>query len=174
MRPVVLLTGFALLLGACYTPPAYVVPTEPPTPTTVPANATAAAALQNPPTATQIALVAGTSIAASPMRITDASVDPENMANSAVTLMNTGSAVVDLSGWMLLVANYRVLLPTTQYMSVAPGSSMIVHLSGSPTPTNGQNVYVGLGAVSNTPRANADRTVLLTPDGDVASTYPPE
>jgi hypothetical protein len=161
----------AVVLGGCYSPPAYVVPTEPPTTTPVPANATAVAALQNGPTATQVAASAATSIAASTVHITDASLDPGNVGNSAVTLMNAGGANVDLGGWVLLVQNYRVTLPTTNYMTVGPGSSLIVHLSTSQTPTNGQNVYVGLGSVDNTPRANPDQIVLLNPSGQVQSTY---
>jgi hypothetical protein len=137
----------------------------------VPANATAVAALQTGPTATQAAAVAATSMAASTMHITDASLDPGNVSNSAVTLMNVGSANVDLGNWVLLVQNYRVTLPATNYMTVAPGSSMIVHLATSQTPTNGQNVYVGLGSLDNTPRANPDQIVLLNPSGQVQSTY---
>jgi hypothetical protein len=142
-------------------------------PTAVPANATALAALQAGPAATQNAIAAATSVAASPVHISDASVDPANAAASSVTLTNASSAVVDLGGWMLLVLNYRVTLPKTQYMSVAAGNSMIVHLGNSQTPPNGQNIYVGLGAVDSTPRVDADRIVLLTPQAQVASTYPP-
>jgi hypothetical protein len=159
----------ALVLVGCYTPPTYVVPTEVATPT--PANATAIAALQSGPTATQVASVAATSMAASTVHITDASFDPGNASNSAVTLTNAGSGNVDLGGWTLLVANYRVTLPKTNYMTIAAGNSLIVHLATSQTPTNGQNVYVGLGAVDNTPRANPDQIVLLDPGGQVASTY---
>jgi len=72
---------------------------------------------------------------------------------------------------VLLVSNYRVTLPSTNYMTVAPGSSLIVHLATSQTPTNGQNVYVGLGSLDSTPRANPDQIVLLDPNGQVASTY---
>jgi hypothetical protein len=160
------------LIAGCYQPPTYVVPTEVPTPT--PVRATAVAALQSGPTATQVAVVAATTVAASPMRIVNVSLDPENAANSAVSVLNIGGAVVDLSGWTLLVQNYRVELPTTQYMSVSPGSTMIVHMSSSNTPTSGQNVYVGLGAMQSTPRVDGDRTVLLDPKGQVASVYPPE
>jgi hypothetical protein len=148
-----------------------VVPTEVPTPTLAPANATAIAALQNGPTATQIAVSAATSTAASPVHITDASVDPGNAANSSVTLTNGSSANVDLGGWLLLVSNYRLTLPTTNYMTVAPGSSLTVHLASSQTPTSGQNVYVGLGSLDNTPRANPNQIVLLNPNGEIASTY---
>jgi hypothetical protein len=166
------LAFLGVVLGGCYSPPAYVVPTDPPTSTPTSANATAVAALQTGPTATQVASTAATSIAASTVHITNASLDPGDVSNSSVTLMNGGSANVDLSGWVLLVQNYRVTLPTTNYMTVAPGSSLIVHLATSQTPTNGQNVYVGLGSLDSTPRANPNQIVLLNPSGQVQSMYP--
>jgi hypothetical protein len=165
-----LAAGFAASTLVSCQPPAYVVPTSPPSPTS--ANATLVASLQTGPTATNIAIAEATSIAASPVRITSASLDPQDYANSAVTIANISSANVDLSGWTLLVANYKVTLPTTDYMTVGPGSMLIVHLSSSATPTQGQNVYVGLGALQNTPRANPDQVVLMDPHGQVASIYP--
>jgi hypothetical protein len=167
-RTVAALLGLACL-SACYTPPTYVVPTEVPTPTA--ANATPIAALQSGPTATQAAVSVATSIATSPVHITDASFDPANVYDSAITLSNGGTSNVDLGGWVLLVSNYRVTLPKTEYMTVVPGHSLIVHLSQSPTPTSGQNIYVGLGALDNTQRANPDQIVLINADGHVASTY---
>jgi lamin tail-like protein len=156
-------------VSACYTPPTYVVPTEVPTPTA--ANPTAIAALQSGPTATQAAVSVATSVATSPVHITDASFDPANVYDSAITLSNGSSTNVDVGDWVLLVSNYRVTLPKTDYMTIAPGHSLIVHLSQSATPTSGQNVYVGLGALDSSPRVNADQIVLLNSDGHVASTY---
>lgn len=170
MRPIVGALTLASLLSACGQPPPYVAPTAPPTPTSV--AATAVAALQTGPAATQVAVAAATSVTASTMRISDASFDPENVANTAVTVANMGQAPVDLGGWTLLVANYRVELPATKYMTVAPGNALIVHLSSSATPTSGQNVYVGEGALQSTPRVDADRIVLLDPQRQVASVYP--
>jgi hypothetical protein len=171
-RALVLALPTALLV-ACYQPPAYVVPTNVPTPTTVPANATIVAALQTGPTATNVAVAAATSIAVSPMRILSTSMDPQDVANSAVTVMNVSQAQVDMSGWMLLVNNYKVTLPATQYMMVAAGSTLNIHLGDSPTAASGKDVYVGLGALQSTPRVDADRTVLLDSQGHVASIYPP-
>lgn len=172
MRVIVVTAAALLATTACYQPPAYVVPTSPPTPTPVPANATAVSALQSGPTATQVAVAVGTTIADSPIQITNASIDPQDVSNSAVTLANSGSAPVDLSGWVLLVQNYKVTIPTTQYMTVVPGNTLTLHLGTSPTPPNGQTVYVGLGSLQNTPRVDAERVVLLNPQGQVASTYP--
>ena len=111
-----------------------------------------------------------TSVSASTVHITEASFDPGNAANSAVALTNAGGASVDLGGWVPLVANYRVTLPTTSYMTIAPGSSLMVHPATSQTPTSGENVYVGLGSLDNTPRANPDQIVLVNASGQVAST----
>ena len=162
-----------VLLTACYQPPVYVVPTEPPTVTPVPANATALAAVVTGPSATQIAIGAATSIAASPITITNASVDPSDASNSAVTLFNTSQGPVDLSGWTLLVANYRVTLPTTQYMTVAAGNTVVLHLATSPSVATGKDIYVGLGSLDSTPRANPNQVVLFDKQGSVASVYPP-
>jgi hypothetical protein len=115
--------------------------------------------------------ISATTIAASPIKITDASLDPGNVANSSVTLTNSGSTNVDVGGWVMLVQNYRVTLPKTEYMTIGPGGSLIVHLATSQTPTNGQNVYVGLGSIDNTPRADPDQIVLLDAQGQVASTF---
>ena len=84
--------------------------------------ATAIAALSNGPTATPVAVAAATSIAASTIQITDASVNPSNVAASAITLSNSGGAAVDMGGWVLLVANYRVTLPKTDYMMLVPAA----------------------------------------------------
>jgi hypothetical protein len=163
--------GMVTFVTGCYQPPTYVTPTDVPSPT--PIHATAVAAVQSGPTATQIAVAAATSIAASPVRIVDASFDPANVANTSVSVLNIGTGPVDLSNWVLLVANYRVTMPATDYMTVSPGRTMIVHVSSSETPTQGQNVYVGLGALQNTPRVDPDRIVLLEPTGQVASVYSP-
>ena len=50
-------------------------------------------------------------------------------------------------GWVLLVSNYRVTRPTTNYMTMARDGSRIVHLATSQTPTNGQNMYVRSGSL---------------------------
>jgi hypothetical protein len=79
-----------------------------------------------------------------------------------------------MSGWILLVSNYRVTIPTTQYNTVAGGHQITFYLSSSQTPTSGQNVYVGLESLQNVSRVDSDRTVLINPQGQVASTYPPQ
>src|SRR5690242_3473390 len=120
------LFGVGLLVTGCYSPPpAPPPPTAAPTPT--PIRATAVAGLQSGPAATQAAIAAATSIAVSPVRIAEASFNPENAASSAVTLENIGTQNVDLGGWVLLVDTYRVTLPQTDYMTVVPGDSLIVH-----------------------------------------------
>ena len=171
MRRVVLaLVSLAFVLTGCYTPPTFVVPTEPPTTTPVAGQRhgrRGAPELDHrphrSPSRRRPRLPRRPCTSRTPASIL------RNASNSSVTLTNGGSSNVDLGGWTLLVANYRVALPKTNYMTVAPGSSLIVHLATSQTPTNGQNVYVGLGSLDNTPRANPDQIVLLDPNGQVAS-----
>jgi hypothetical protein len=164
------LFGALAAVAGCYQPPAYVVPTSPPTAT--PFHAEAIATLSSGPPATQIAASVATSVTASPVSIVETSLDPGNVANSSVTVSNTSDKPVDMSGWILLVQNYRVTIPTSQYMTIAGGHQMTIYLNSSPTPTNGQNVYVGLESIQNVPRVDSDRTVLINPQGQVASTYP--
>ncbi len=170
MRTLAFVVVVSLTLGGCAAPVAPAPPTPLPTPT--PIHAEAVAALQTGPAATQVAVAAATSIAASTVFITDASFDPSNVYQSAVTIANYGTSAVDLGGWRLLISNYRVTLPKTEYMTLVPGHPMTVHLTSSPTPTSGQNVYVGMEAIDSTPRVNESDIVLLNADGDVASTYP--
>jgi hypothetical protein len=171
MWRLLLLAGGALpLVLSCGPPPAAPAP---PTAvaTATPVHATAVAAVQTGPVATTLAQTAATSIALSPMEIVEASFDPANVGNTSVTLVNKSQAPVDVSGWKLFVGGYRVTLPSTSFMTAVPGTPMIVHLTSSPTPTSGQNVYVGLENVDAFGRPDEDRILLTTPDGQVASSY---
>ena len=75
----------------------------------------------------------------------------------------------------MLVGTYRITVPTTDYMPVAPASNKIVHLFvhllSSSTPTSGDNIYLGVGSVkAGTGIATAgDRIVLLNSNGEVAT-----
>jgi hypothetical protein len=80
----------------------------------------AVSVLQNGPTATQVAAVAATSIAASPMRIVDANLNQANVGNSAVTVSNISQEPVDLGRGMLLVNNYKVTLPKNELRDRPP------------------------------------------------------
>jgi len=163
-----------ILAAACAPapPPPTPAPAKPAaTPTSV--NASLIATVQSSPAGTAIVIAAGTTIALSPVQIASAKVDEANFENSEVTLHNSGTQPIDLSNWALLVGTYRITFPTTNYMTLAPGSNKIVHLSSSSTPTSGDNIYLGVGSVkAGTGIATAgDRIVLLNQNGEVASTY---
>ena len=108
-----------------------------------------------------------------PFRFPDATVDERNFENSS-SRCTIAAQPVDLSGWVILVGSYRVKFPTTDYMTLAPSSNKIVHLSSSNSPVTGDNLYLGMGAVSTGTGAltSGDKVVLVDPDGKVASTYP--
>jgi hypothetical protein len=108
------------------------------------------------------------------LTITAVTRDDATGDNAAVTLLNRGPEPVDLSGWMLLVSGYRATFPTTSYMTVSPGSSKIVHLTSSPEPATGDNIYIGYGAVDAGGLGATDAVVLLDTYGHVASVYPPQ
>ena len=136
-----------LLLAACAPPPPAPTPAPPqPTPTSVHADVIATYA--SSPAATAVVVAAATSVAASTVQISEATVDTGNFENSSITLHNSGTQPVDLSGWVILVGSYRVKFPTNDYMTLAPASSKIVHLSSSNDPVSGDNLYLGMGAVS--------------------------
>ena len=126
------------------------------------------------PAATAAVVAAATSVATSTVQISEASVDPGDFEGSSITLHNNGTQPVDLSGWVILVGSYRVKFPTNDYMTLAPASSKIVHLSSSNDPVSGDNLYLGMGAVSvgTGGMTSGDKIVLVNSDGKVASTYP--
>jgi len=163
-----------LLLAACAPAPA--VPTPAPAqPTATPFHADAIATYASSPAATAAVVAAATSVAVSPVQISEATVDPGNFENSSITLHNSGTQPVDLSGWVILVGSYRVKFPTNDYMTLEPAHSKIVHLSSTDDPVSGDNLYLGMGSVSVGTGAvtSGDRIVLVNSQGKVASTYPP-
>jgi hypothetical protein len=58
-------------------------------------------------------------------------------------------------------------------MTVGPGSTIVLHLGDSPSVATGKDIYVGLGSLDNTPRADPNQVVLFDKQGNVASLYPP-
>jgi hypothetical protein len=59
--------------------------------------------------------------------------------DSTITVQNSGTAAVDLSGWRLRAGTSTAALPANT--RVAPGESLTVH-TGSGT-SSGQDVYLG-------------------------------
>jgi hypothetical protein len=161
----------AVIVGCSAPPPPLATPTLGPAAT--PVHAEAVSTLQSGPVQTQLAVAAATSIARSTVQISDASVDQINVENSSVSLKNVGTEPVDLSGWVLFVGSYRITFPTSNYMTLAPASTKIVHLSSSTAPTSGDNLYLGLGAVSvgSGHVTSGDELVLLDSEGNVASIF---
>jgi len=169
----VLLGALLIVLSGC-SPAAPTSPTAAPLPTPTSEHAEAVATLQSGPAPTLRAQAAATSIATSAVQITDASVDQINPENSSVTLSNNGTQAVDLSGWVLLVGSYHITFPTSNYMTLEPARTKIVHLSSSTTPTMGDNLYLGIGSMSvgagNV--TSGDNIILLDAEGHVMSSYP--
>jgi len=120
MKWLTLGTGLPLvLLAACSSAPtpASVAPT-------VQAAATAAPA------------VASTAVAAAPFRITDASITAND---PRITIQNTSTQAVDLTGWTLQVGSAAMRLPAN---TQAPaGQALVLH--GSAGTSSGKDVYLG-------------------------------
>lgn len=115
---------------------------------TVQALATAGAAV-----APQAPAVAATAVAAVPVRITDASAaanDPR------ITVQNTGSQTVDLTGWTLRVGDAAVQLPANTQAPV--GQSLVLHATAGTS--TGRDVYLG--------QATPDLAQALRPGAGVA------
>jgi hypothetical protein len=166
----VLLIALVVLVG-CAPPAAAPTPAAPPTPTAV--HAEAIATFESGPIPTQFAVAAATSIAASPVQITAVDVDSANPENTGITLHNSGTRPVDLSNWLLLINSYRARFPTTNYMTLAPNSDKIVHLSSSSTPVVGDNIYLGVSSVSAGMGlfTSGNQVLLLDNENKVASQY---
>jgi hypothetical protein len=160
-------------------PPQATPPTPPPAAATPTSQAASAiATLSTGPAATARVLAAATSIATSPVQISQARLDTVNFGDWSVTLSNVSQQPVDLSGWTLFVGDYLATFPTNQYMTVEPAKSKIIHLSGTSVgnnPAEGDNIYIGSssirtggpGVLTN----NGQRVVLVNAQNQVASVY---
>lgn len=87
------------------------------------------------------------------LRMTDLTLDP---ADPTLTLENTGTSSVDMTGWKIQVGTTTIDFPGSA--RIAPGEEVQVHLSeGTTTSTD---IYIG--------REAATAVSLLTPGADVA------
>jgi hypothetical protein len=105
-----------------------------------------------------------TSVALSPVQITDVDVDP---SNTTVTVRNSGSAAVNLEGWTLLLGPSIAI--ALRDIPLEPGQTRTLNLS-SGTDT-ADNVFLGTassGAIATT-FAPGQRAVLIGPNDQVAS-----
>ena len=126
-----------------------------------------AAATQAAPTiaaaATQVAPISATVSASAPIHITAVQ---SSQTDSTVTLQNTSSSAVDLTGWQLQVGNASVALPSG--MNVAPGETVTLHTgTGTSTPSN---VYLGTSAQTlNANLKPGAQVVLQSPSGPMTA-----
>ena len=165
-----------LVVGSACAPPAPPPATPAPAPTPTSPAAAALATLQTGPAATARVLSAATTIAGSPVQISAVALNTGNVGDSTVTVSNVSSAPVDLSGWTLLVGTYRATFPANQYMTILPGLSKVIHLSGAAPgsdPSSGDNIYLGASSIEigTGVLTQGDRVVLVNPQQQVASAY---
>jgi hypothetical protein len=164
----------ALVFAACAPTPLGVAPTVPPVPTAVPTTVPTAV----PPTpipiataATPAAVVPGTAAPNYPVQIVNVQPNTVNTADVATTLRNTSQDPVDLGNWILLFGSYQVTVPSTQYVTLAPGSDKTLHLASSVAAPNGTDIYLGYDALLVSPMIIPDQVlVLLNPQRQLIST----
>lgn len=108
-----------------------------------------------------------TSTAASAVQITAAQISQEN---STIVVLNSGSATVNLSGWILMLGTFPLVMPANPFLRIEPGKNVTLHLtSGTNSATD---FYLGQappGLVNSlTP---GTRLALINLLGQVASIY---
>jgi hypothetical protein len=115
--------------------------------------------------ATQVVAAVGTSVATSPVHVTNVNV---GATDTIVTIQNGGSAPMSLAGWTLVVGpNLSVELSD---ITLKPGQTRQLHFSDG-TDTDA-DVYLGFGNVAA--RASLQpgaRVVLISPPDQIASVY---
>jgi hypothetical protein len=113
----------------------------------------------------------GTAAPNYPVQIVNVLPDTINTADVATTLRNTSTDPVDLGNWILLFGSYQVTVPSTQYVTIAPGSEKTVHLASSLTQPNGTDIYLGYDTLLITPLIIPNQVlVLLNPQRQLIST----
>jgi hypothetical protein len=126
---------------------------------TTQAIATMVAATIGPPIAT--------SVAASPVQIADVSVSQDD---TRVALASKGAQAANISGWVLMIGTFPLVLPTSTHLRIDPNETVTLHMSrGSDTDSD---VYLGqapeLLVKSMQP---GTRFVLVNPQGEIANIY---
>jgi hypothetical protein len=116
--------------------------------------------------ATQVVAAVGTSVANSPVHVTNVSV---NDADTIVSIQNTGAAPTTLSGWTLAVGpNMSVQLTD---ITLKAGQTRQLHFSQGTDTDN--DVYLGAGYnVAKASLQPGTRVVLIAPADQIASVYP--
>jgi hypothetical protein len=108
-----------------------------------------------------------TSVANSPVQISQVKVDP---ADTTISIHNTSQRQVSVGGWILFMGTFPFILPTNSNMRIDPGATVTLHFSrGTDTATD---VYVGQAPtplVNNL--QNGATLALVDLSGQVASVY---
>lgn len=113
--------------------------------------------------------VVATSVAASPVQISQAQV---SQTDTTIALHNSGSRQVNVGGWTLLMGTFPFVLPTSSNMRIDPSQTLTLHLSrGTDTASD---VYLGAapGPLLNNLQ-NGATLVLVDLQGQLASIYLP-
>ena len=121
-------------------------------------------------------MLPGTAAPNFPVQIVDVEVSTVKAADISTTLSNVSSDPVDLGNWILLYGSYQVTVPSTQYVTIAPGLTKTLHLASSVEPPNGTDIYLGYSSLSVTPLLIPNQVlVLLNPQRQLisASSVPP-
>jgi hypothetical protein len=116
--------------------------------------------------ATQAVAAVSTSVAASPVKVTNVKVDS---SDTTVTLQNSGSSPMNLNGYTLVMGpNFSVTLGD---IAMTAGQTRTLHFSqGTDTATD---VFLGFGSnVASQSLAPGTRVVLVAPADTIASVYP--
>src|SRR5206468_4272200 len=93
-----------------------------------------------------------------------------SQADTRIVVANSGTAEVQISGWILLLGAFPLVLPASSNLRLQPGRSVTLHLArGDDSPTD---VYLGQAPQ---PLVNSltpgTRLALINLRGQVASVY---
>jgi hypothetical protein len=182
-RRIVACLGLVVLVfAACAPTPLGVAPPTAP-PVTTPASAAVPTSEAGTPTpipittsATPAVVLPGTAAPNFPVQIVGVELNTVKSADLSTTLSNVSSDPVDLGGWVLLYGSYQVIVPSTQYVTLAPGSPKTLHLASSVEAPNGTDIYLGYSSLQMTPLLIPNEVlVLLNPQRQLisATSVPP-
>jgi hypothetical protein len=104
-----------------------------------------------------------TSVAASPVQITDVDIDP---SNTTVAVRNSGSSAVNLEGWTLLMGPSIAI--TLRDIRLDPGQTRTLNLSSGTDTADNVFIDSSSGAVATT-FSPGQRVALIGPNDQVMS-----
>jgi hypothetical protein len=122
--------------------------------------------------ATPAAVLPGTAVPNFPIQITDVQLNTVNQADVASTLHNVSADPVNLGNWIMLYGSYQVVVPATQYVTVAPGTSKTIHLASGIDAPDGSDIFLGMSSLDVTPLIIPNQVlVLLNPQRQLISAF---